>query len=358
MSRFIYIVILIASALFYPLYKDKLSYVTLVAVTALPVIMFLQLMISALLLKCSTKRGPDLIFKGSEGEARINLINNSVFALSGVSVCARVTYYPTGETKRITADIPLPAMSTQTVTVNISPKNCGRAEVCLEYVKIYDLLRLFSLKLFKNKGSCGTLCIVPKVSEKYFGEARVLMEAKHESGDSSGEINGDSGAFGDVSGYREFVPGDRLSRLHHKLSARFDNDIVRVMSPDKSGSFLLTADLSAVAPDDTPEAFGERDISAALDKRDKRLEKMLSVAYYLAREGARVYMAVPEGADCAGINIGGISAAVCTDKADCLAAAKALCGADFGAAETGGAGYAGSGEYVTVRIEDNDEEIT
>lgn len=349
MSRILYIFILITVICFYPLYEDNLSYITLISVTALPVLMLAELAVSARLLQRSIKKNSSAIFKGSEGEAQITLVNNSVFPLSGVRVGVRITYLPTGETRRQTADIPLPARSSQTVTVGITPVNCGEARVFLEYVKIYDLLHLFSVKLFKNEGMIGRVCIIPRVEAKYAEEAAALMQARPVTSGNGESSKGDSGAFGEISGYRDFIPGDRLSRLHHKLSARFDKDIVRVMSPDSSGHFLLTADLSA--------SFCSTEHGNTPDKRDKRLEKLISMAYYLVQEGAEVCIAVPENTPAAQIMIGNTPAFRCLSAADCLAAAKALCGADFGGAALSDNAPGNNTEYVTVRIEDNDEEI-
>ena len=365
MSRILYIFILITAICFYPLYRDNLSYITLISVTALPVLMLIQLAVSARLLERSIKKNSSAIFKGSEGEAQITLVNNSIFPMSGVRVGVRITYLPTGETRRQTADIPLPARSSQTVTVGITPKNCGEARVFLEYVKVYDLLHLFSVKLFKNEGLIGRVCIIPKVEAKYSEEASALMQARPSASGSDDSGKGDSGAFGDVSGYRDFIPGDRLSRLHHKLSARFDKDIVRVMSPDSSGHFLLTADLSAKygsfvtgSADVVGNADNTDSTENTPDKRDKRLEKLISMAYYLVQEGAQVCIAVPENTPAVSMMIGSTPAFRCSNGADCLAAAKALCGADFeGAADRADNALSNNTEYVTIRIEDNDEEI-
>ncbi len=363
MSRILYIFILITAICFYPLYRDNLSYITLISVTALPVLMAVQLAVSARLLTRSIKKNSSAIFKGSEGEVQITLANNSVFPMSGVRVGVRITYLPTGETRRQTADIPLPARSSQTVTVGIAPKNCGEARVFLEYVKVYDLLHLFSVKLFRKEGLIGRVCIIPKVEANYSEEAAALMQERFAASESSDSSKGDSGAFGDVSGYRDFIPGDRLSRLHHKLSARFDKDIVRIMSPDSSGHFLLTADLSAEFGSfvtgnvgNVGNADNDESTVNTPDKRDKRLEKLISMAYFLVQEGAEVCIAVPENTPAAEMMIGNTPAFRCANGADCFAAAKILCGADFG-------GVYGltdnvtdnNAEYVTVRIEDKAE---
>lgn len=319
MVRVLYIILLIAAAFFYPLYEDKLSFITLVTLIILPVILLCQLIISAVFLKCSVPRESVTIFRGGEGEICLRLSNNSVFPLSGCKVRVKVIFRPTGEVRYYTAAVPLPALRTETVSVNIGGRHCGAAEAYLEYVKIYDLLRLFSVKKFRSKKLCGTMYIIPKISEKYFDEARRILSlppceslAESEYTRSSG-----SGTPGDVCGFREFAPGDRLSMMHYKLSARFDSDIVKILSVQNSSRYLLSADISASGSGND------------LDTRDNILEKLMSCAYYLNEQNAEVYTAVPVGSSCRKIMLDSGEAAEYIDRASYFPIARALAAADF-----------------------------
>lgn len=335
MSRFLYLLLLIAAAVFYPLYEDNLSYILLIAVILLPLLMGAELVASALLLRCSPHRGDIIINKDGGGEVQIDLFNRSVFPLSRVRVMARVCHSPSGASEDIFADIPLPARSFRTVTVNISPECCGETTVTLEYVRVTDLLRLFSVKLFRDTGLFARVYAIPKLSDKYASAAEEMVKRLYDTAADEGDA--DSGAFGDPAGYREYRPGDRLSRINHKLSARFDKDMVRIMSASRSGRFLLTADLSAAPGKDG-------DIKEALRLRDSRLEKLISLSHYLALEGGEVYIAVPGLTlpECELIN-GVCAVRLGTDR---TAVYKALAGAD-----TGGTLPRESDEYTTVRID-------
>ena len=344
MSRILYLLLLIAAAIFYPLYEDELSYILLLAVMILPLLLGVQLIVSVLLLRCSSHKNEIVTGRGGEGEIQIDLFNRSVFPLSGVRVMAKVVYSPTGGEERVYADIPLPARSFRTVTVNISQENCGEADVYLEYVRVTDLLRLFSVKLFKDTGLCGRVYVVPGISEKYAPAAAELMKRRFDCG--SEEEGGDSGSFGDIAGYRQYRPGDRLSRINHKLSARFDKDMVRIMSASQSGCFLLTADLTA-----SPDRDG--DITEGLRQRDSRFEKLMSLSHYLSEEGGEVYIAVPDSALPGSVEINGVPAMKL--GGDNIPIATALAGAEFFGALPGNGN---TGEYTTIRIdrtEDNDE---
>lgn len=320
MVRILYLILLAAAALFYPLYTDKLSYLTLVTLIILPIILLCQLIISTVFLKCRVLSDNLTIFKGEESEICIRLSNNSVFPLSGCKLRIKAVFRPTGEVKYYTAAIPLPALRTQTASVSIDGLHCGAAEITLEYLQIYDLLRLFSIKCFKSKEPQGIVYIIPKIEERHFAEAQRMLDAPPAEWNSDNEtsLKNSTGVPGDVTGFREFMPGDRLSNIHYKLSARFDKDIVKEMSPMSANRYLLTADISA-------------DKSA--DERDELLSKLLSCAHYLYENNAEVYAAVPgivtDGTSCRTIALNGGAAAAYDDSSVYFDIARALSAADF-----------------------------
>lgn len=324
MVRLLYLILLAAAALFYPLYEDKLSFITLATLVILPVILLCQLYISSMFLKCSMKKENITVYKGGEGEICIKLSNNSVFPLSGCKLKIKAVFRPTGEVRYYTAAVPLPALRTETASVNIEGVHCGAAEISLEYVKIYDLLRLFSLKKFKGMGAGGTVYIIPKANEKYFDEARRLLERPpaEAMNDSDMILNAGSGIPGDVNGFRDFAPGDRLSMIHYKLSARFDSDIVKEMPPGSSRRYLLTADTGS---------------AKNAEERDELLERLMSCAYYLHENKAEVYTAVPSDYEYDKIALRSGEAAVYYDDTAYFPIARALCSEDLPAvpAESG-----------------------
>lgn len=337
MVKLLYIILLIAASLFYPLYNDNLSYITLITLIILPFIMLSQLIISALFLKCSVPNDTVTVFKGAQGEFCLRLTNNSVFPLSGCKVKVKIVFRPTGAVKYFTAAVPLPALRTETVSVNISPEHCGAADVYLEYVKIYDLIRLFSAKRFRRSKLSGTVCIIPKISESYHDQVQAMLRLPAaESPDSGAESAYGSETPGDVCGFREFTVGDRLSMIHYKLSARFDSDIVKVRSVQNSRRFMLSADFSQAYSD------GKYD----LELRDRLLEKLMSCAYHLHEENCEVYTAVPEDAPCVTLSTASGAAALYSDNSSYFRIARALAAADFAEAPM-------TNGYIHVNISDD-----
>lgn len=326
MTRILYILILIGGAAFYLLFADTLSFVLLISLIILPVILLTELMISSAFLKCSVKTEKVTSFRGEPCEAAFCISNNSVFPLPNTRLRIKTVCYPSGEVNYSIVNIPLPALRTETVTLTLGSEHCCRAEITVESVKIYDLLRIFSAKRFKRKMNC-TAYIIPKLKEQYAEEANALLHCfgTEFSEESETVRERGNGVPGDVCGFREFLPGDRLSLMHYKLSARFDKDIVKIMNVSGETRFLLTADLS----------------SEDHDRRDAALERLMSVAYYLALQGAEVYGAVPPHIDPFSHTTGESyilrgetgTAVRIKDGSDYFSAARLFCGEDFPAAE-------------------------
>lgn len=327
MTRFLYILILIGGAAFYLLFADTLSFVLLISLIILPVILLVELIISSAFLRCSEKSKMVTAFRGEPCEAAFLISNNSVFPLPNTRLRIKTVCYPGGETSYSTVNIPLPALRTETVTVTLGSEHCCRAEITVESIKIYDLLRIFSAKRFRRKLKCSAY-IIPKLRENYAEEARSLLNRPLTdlSEDSEAVRERGTGAPGDVCGFREFLPGDRLSLMHYKLSARFDKDIVKILNVSGETRFLLTADLT----------------SEDNDKRNCALERLMSVAYYLAVQGAEVFAAVPSHIDpfshkAEGLDIltgeNGFSAVRIKDGSDYFAAARLFCGESLPAAD-------------------------
>lgn len=316
MSRVLYILVLIGAGLFYLLYSDSLSFVLLVALLILPVMLLAQLIISAVFLKCSVKSSRITAFKGEPCEAAFTVTNNSVFPLPNTAIRIKAVCCPTGDVSYSTVTVPIPALRTETVTVTLGSEHCSRVDITAEYVKIFDLLRLFSVKRFRKKLHCSVY-IIPKLRESFASEARdILHLPAPETPSETSTVPSCGGYPGDVCGYREFMQGDRLSLMHYKLSARFDKDIVKVLSRNSDRRFFLTADLS------------DNDLS----RRDAVFERLMSVAYYLSAENGEVYVAVPdepESFEILEIMRSEGTAARVRDGADYFAAARLLCGRYF-----------------------------
>ena len=309
MSKVLYIIALITAIIFYPLYQGPVSLILLVALIMLPVMMGIELLVSALFLRLDSRSAAAVVYRGNKTEIPLRIINNSVFPLISVRIDLRAEYAPGGTAEKLKLRTVVGALEKRDVMVELPVQHCGEADVYLECIRICDLLGFFSVRLFKNHGMIGSVCVIPAVSDRYEELAREIA-----SGAGSASESDDGGYVpttgpGDVIDFKEYVPGDRLALVHHKLSARFDKDIVKAMGLPEDDRFLLFADLAAA---DTPSG------------RDICFEKVMSCAYYLNEMKAQSYVAVDEGAQ------GAVNGAIRVDSSDSyITAACALVTSEY-----------------------------
>lgn len=308
MMKIMYILLLIVAAIFYPMYPDKLSFLLLATLLILPVLLLAELIITGCRIRCSLDKTRLTFFKDENGEIPLRITNRSIFPIPCVTVCLRVSFSDRSDMRCYRISVPVPAKSTETVSIGIESVHCGTAVICVEHIRIYDLIKLFSLRKYRRIRSTSAV-IVPKINERHRESALELLCANtaDQCCDEKILLNGYPD---EVTDFREFRAGDRLSLMHYKLSARFDKDIVKVMSPCGSDRYLLAADLQDCTDPDS---------------RDRLLERIMSCAYYLSCEEAEVYVFTEKNPSVEGIFTDHGFAAHYSEDSDYFPIAAALC---------------------------------
>ncbi len=115
----------------------------------------------------------------------------------------------------------------------------GNYEITLQSVRFYDRMGLLSFKM-KLKGQTQSVQVLPKLSEvpvrvsqqvrRFYGESDIYDEER-EGSDSSQPF-----------GVRPFAQGDKLQKIHWKLSARTDEWMVRQDSQPKACAVVVLLD--------------------------------------------------------------------------------------------------------------------
>lgn len=109
--------------------------------------------------------------------------------------------------------------------------NCGNVAITVENVRIYDYLNIFAWTVGKNFETQNVL-ILPPLKEMYLGRDRWYNETSEDSDRFSKYKKGDDPS--EIFDVREFVDGDKIQRIHWKLSGKTGSLMV------KEGSLPLT----------------------------------------------------------------------------------------------------------------------
>lgn len=254
--KILYIVFLIMSAVFYPLYHDDLSFLLLVTLLMFPVFMGIILVITVKRLKIKISGVPDRVTRGEKLTIRVHVKNPMVLPVS--SCVVNMLYRTDGDKKfrRYSMSVPVRARSSEVIVMNLTPEHCGTVECIIKHASVFDLIGLFSARI--RLGTSFSCAVMPK--ELPFAAEDSLKGADSVSGICTGART--DGEPPDAAEMRDYRDGDRMNRIHWKLSSRSENFIVKEFSGHTTAHILAVPDLAACKKAD--EADRVLDVYASL----------------------------------------------------------------------------------------------
>ncbi len=237
--RLIYALFVVITGLFVVMYVDALSLLLFIVTLALPILLFLILLITRILTRIKIEPPNALSTKGQAVSMKIHLKNLSFIALP--SLRATITYYGafSSEPEKTEITFPLHAFTNQTSSFDVTSEHVGVVKVDLHNIYMYDYFRLFRFK-FKVKQSYE-ITFLPELSPLTLGlRPNTLLGvdsdvfSKNKKGDDPSE----------VFAIRDYIGGDKLNRIHWKLSSKQDNLMVKDYSLPINNSISIIPELA------------------------------------------------------------------------------------------------------------------
>lgn len=159
--------------------------------------------------------------KGDEFLLRFALDNPTWFPLLNATIQIQVENSFFKEEGTHSLNVPVRARKKTEIEYPIVMDYCGRLKVSIESIKIMDLLGIYETNIpVKLQKEC---LVFPRGAEKNQEAGRVYMVGVSEAMESK-EKGYD---FSEVSGIREYIPGDKLQNIHWKLSVKKDELMVK-----------------------------------------------------------------------------------------------------------------------------------
>lgn len=225
LTKILFAVLIIVCAAFYVLYIWDFSLILLVVIASVPIIMFVMLLITKKMLSVEFAVKNRSAAKNEPFDIQLCLENRSIFPVGKAE--AIIEYYNifNNQINNIELHFPIQPRNSQRLTFQLSSKFCGIIKIRSAYITIFDPLRIFKFKLGKN--ICQNIAILPEghdisgiisSSDRPNDESSVYSE--YRPGDDPSE----------VFDLREYGQGDKLSRIHWKLSSKKDEFIVKEYS--------------------------------------------------------------------------------------------------------------------------------
>lgn len=237
--KIFFLILTVICIIFYVMYLWDFALILLITIIAVQIVMFVSTYITKKLINIEFSVKEDTVMKNEEFPVLLKITNRSIFPVGKAE--AFIEYYNifNNEINTFNLLLPIQARNSQSISFQLNSKYCGIIRVRCAYVSIYDPLRLFEFKTGKNiheeiavMPECheinGQICSYDKESE----ESSVFSEFK--AGDDPSEI----------FDLREYHQGDKLNRIHWKLSSKKDDFIVKDYSLPIDVPCMLFLDLS------------------------------------------------------------------------------------------------------------------
>lgn len=275
LTKILFAVLIFICVAFYILYLWDFALVLLVIMVSLPIIMFVTTSYTKRKLKAEFAIKDKTIAKNQSFPVQLVITNNSIFPIGKAE--AHIEYYNVFNNQITDFELYLPIQprNSQRITFQISSKFCGIIKIRTEKIIIFDPLRIFKFNIARNTGT--KIAVIPEGHE-ISGTVSYTDRINEESDNFSEHKPGDDPS--EVFDLREYIPGDKLNRIHWKLSSKKDEFIVKEYSLPIDVPCVVFLDLKCY-----------EDSEYTLPVFDTLVETLLSVSQFLA-ENERIHKIV------------------------------------------------------------------
>lgn len=223
-----YLILLTISVIFYIMYIGIFSYYLMMFMITLPIILFALDLYFSRKLKVYFTKGVQKVTGKAVVDLEIVAENPTPFPVANLEII--IEYQNSIDKKTNTTRIYTPIMpkEAQSMRLDISPFHTGAISFKFKKCRVYDFLRLFKFKL-RGKGykEClknSTLFVLPQyvnLDNPIMNYSVFGSDCDEYSADKKGD---DPSQIFDIHQYTE---GDKLNRVHWKLSAKQDTLMVK-----------------------------------------------------------------------------------------------------------------------------------
>jgi uncharacterized protein (DUF58 family) len=224
---------------------------------------------------------PNSTVKGESSLLIVSLDNQTWIPISSATV--RLSFHSLfyQDTTTLSHVLSLRAHHDNPLQFPVKLTKCGLYEASISRVECYDFLHLFHFK--------RDLTILSQI--QVFPSTQQPETERHESLYSEGfdefEESGKSGnVSSNVTDIREYQPGDRLQKIHWKLSSKIDKLMVKENEATSTNEFLLLMELFQ------PQRENCIEDSHLLNALDHTLEEAWAIALELLQAGEIFVFAV------------------------------------------------------------------
>lgn len=274
-----YLVLLATIGLLSILYNEYFMGIIFLTVACLPVLMFALLSYVYGMLRVELVSQVHVANKGEMIPLAVQIHNPTIFPASGIQLIITYRNSFSGKIYKKEFMVSADARTRATVTMNLMSEYAGNLEITLSKIKVYDYLKLFSLRRrLRGELKIAILPVLHEIADdELLNRSRIQLESDYFSTIKSGDDPSE------VFTIREYREGDRPTRIHWKLSMKQDQLMIKEFSEPLNCSMLIFANLSVALEEDV------------LIYMDALMECALSLSYSFLLKGQIHYFSWYDG---------------------------------------------------------------
>ena len=244
-SWLIYLVVVACGGLLFILYDNTVSLVILATLVFIPILLFAVHTIAYFSTSLKLRIVNSEASVGKPIKVVLHIKNRSPFAITHIKMAANVKNNFLNTQNDCTFTLSAPPFCDKEYSYDITSEYVGIIEVLIKKAYFFDFLSLFRFsKKIKISKSIPVMpesidSLVKMRTNDYFsGESQIFSNGK--AGDDPSEI----------FNIREYKEGDKLNKVHWKLSSKADKYMIKEFSLPLSDNVFLFVDLKQNAFDD------------------------------------------------------------------------------------------------------------
>ncbi len=237
--RFLYLLLMIGLTFFAIMFRDHMSSVLWAMMLVLPGIIYAVLRLSIVKLKVQLSVGSRTVYPNSPVKVSLSVINGFILPITRCEVKLKCKYHYYEEENELSLNTPVFIDNVQTTTFTVYPKHLGKIYFTVDELVVYDFLGMFKIKVpYPCKCEVN---VMPDMERNNILISRAFYFKAEESDSFSQERGGDDPS--EIFQIREYREGDKLQRIHWKLSAKKDDMMYKEGSLPIQTSATMFVDL-------------------------------------------------------------------------------------------------------------------
>lgn len=237
----LYAMLVIAALLFYIQYEGALSLLLFIFVLLMPISLYVITIYLSRRLKAKLTIENISVSAGQSVPLEIKINNPTILPIACVDIVLGVKVSSAEHIEYIHINTPVFPNNSQMLNTAFSSEHFGLIQIKIECIRVYDMFKLSHIKVKNSNIDSKTspIIILPQpidLSCTVLDYSDQILESELYSPDKPGDDPSE------IFAIRDYADGDRMSRIHWKLTAKADKLMVKDYSQPLADVCMIMVD--------------------------------------------------------------------------------------------------------------------